>query len=54
MSFFLKALSLGLTIFLALAAFIAVANALKLREMRDVLDAVNRKLSRRKPRPPAD
>ena len=54
MSFFLKALSLGLTIFLSLAAFIAVANVLKLREMRDVLDAVNRKLSRRKPRPPAD
>ncbi len=48
MSFFLKALSLGLTIVLAMAAFVAVANALKLREMRDVLEAVNRKLSRRK------
>jgi putative peptidoglycan lipid II flippase len=48
MNFPLQALSLGLTIILALSAFIATARALKLREMRDVLDAVNRKLSRRR------
>ncbi len=48
MDFPLRALSLGLTILLAMGAFAAVANALNLREMRDVLGAINRKLSRRK------
>ncbi len=48
MHFIVRALGLGLTIFLGIAAFVAVAHALKLREMRDVVDAVNRKLSRRK------
>lgn len=46
MGFLLQALALGLTITLAIAAFAAVARALKLREMQDVIDAVNRKLSR--------
>lgn len=48
MNFFMQALSLGLTIFLAMTAFVGIANMLKLREMRDVIDAINRKLSRRK------
>lgn len=50
MSFFLRLLSLGMTIFLAIAAFAGVANLLKLREMRDITDVVNRRLSRRRTR----
>lgn len=42
--------ALGLTIGLSLAAFCAVAAMLGLREMRDVLLAVRRKLSRRRAR----
>ncbi len=41
--------SLALTIGVSLAAFCAVASALGLREMRDLLDGVRRKLSRRSP-----
>jgi peptidoglycan biosynthesis protein MviN/MurJ (putative lipid II flippase) len=48
MGFFLRVVSLGATIVFAIAGFVAVANALRLREMRDVLDVVNRKLSRRR------
>lgn len=51
MSFFIRLLSLGMTIFLAVAAFSAVANLLKLREMRDIIDVVNRRLSRKRTRP---
>jgi putative peptidoglycan lipid II flippase len=47
MNFFIKCLSLSLTIGIGMAAFVAVASALKLREMKDVVDVVNRKLSRR-------
>jgi putative peptidoglycan lipid II flippase len=47
MHFLIKCLSLGLTIGLGMAAFAAVATALKLREMKDVAGAINRKLSRR-------
>ncbi len=50
MSFFIRLLSLGMTIFLAIAAFVAVANMLRLREMRDIIDVVNRRLSRRRTR----
>jgi len=39
--------ALGLTIAVALSAFCAVASMLGLREMRDVLGAVRRRLSRR-------
>jgi peptidoglycan biosynthesis protein MviN/MurJ (putative lipid II flippase) len=38
--------ALGLTIAVALSAFCAVASMLGLREMRDVLGAIRRKLSR--------
>jgi putative peptidoglycan lipid II flippase len=48
MGLMLRATALTLTIGLALGAFCAVAALLKLREMGDVLDAVMRKLSRRK------
>ena len=48
MGFLLQVISLGLTITLGIAAFAAVARALKLREMQDVIDAVNRKLSRKR------
>lgn len=46
MNFFIKCLSLSLTIGIGMAAFVAVASVLKLREMKDVVDVVNRKLSR--------
>ena len=42
--------SLALTIGVSLAAFCAVASLLRLREMRDLLDGVRRKLSRRSAR----
>ena len=44
----LRIVALGLTIGLALGAFCTAAALLKLREMHDVLDAVRRKLSRRR------
>ena len=44
----LRILALVLTIGLAIGAFCTAAALLKLREMRDVLDAVQRKLSRRR------
>lgn len=47
MNFFIKCLSLGLTIGIGMVAFAAVASALKLREMKEVVDVINRKLSRR-------
>ena len=47
MGLLLRMSSLGLTIGVSLAAFCAVASMLGLREMRDLLDAVRRKLSRR-------
>ena len=47
MGLFLRMSALGLTIVLAMGAFAAVAAVLRLREMRDLLDAVNRKLSRK-------
>ena len=50
MGLLLRISALGLTILLALAAFCAVAAMLRLREMRDLLDAVRRKLSRRSAR----
>ncbi len=50
MGLFLRMCALSLTIALAMGAFVAVAAMLRLREMRDLLDAVNRKLSRKKAR----
>jgi len=47
MGLFLRMSSLGLTIALALGAFCAAAAMLGLSEMRDVLDAVRRRLSRK-------
>ena len=44
----LRIIALTLTIGLAVGAFITAAALLRLREMRDVLDAVKRKLSRRR------
>lgn len=48
MGFMLRLISLGLTIALAMGAFALVAHLLRLREMRDLLGAIQRKLSRRK------
>jgi putative peptidoglycan lipid II flippase len=50
----LRIVALGLTIGVALVAFSAAAALLKLREMHDLLDAVRRKLSRRKAGPGSD
>ena len=50
MGLLLRMSALGLTIAVSLAAFCAVASMLGLREMRDLLDAVRRKLSRRSAR----
>jgi putative peptidoglycan lipid II flippase len=47
MGLLLRMSSLALTIGVSLAAFCAVASMLGLREMRDLLDAVRKKLSRR-------
>ena len=47
MGLMMRMSALGLTITVSLAAFCAVASMLGLREMRDLLDAVRRKLSRR-------
>jgi putative peptidoglycan lipid II flippase len=47
MGLLLRMSSLALTIGVSLAAFCAVASMLGLREMRDLLDAVRRKLSRK-------
>ncbi len=46
MGFLLRTTSLGLTIVLGLSAFCAVASALRVREMNDVIGAVRRKLKR--------
>lgn len=51
MSFALRLISLLLTIALALGAFALTAALLKLREMRDLLSAVARRLSRRRVAP---
>lgn len=48
MGFTLRALSLTLTIALALGAFCATAALLRLREMHDILDVVKRRLNRRR------
>jgi putative peptidoglycan lipid II flippase len=48
MGLLLRVSALGLTIGLALVAFCAVAAMLRLSEMHDVLDAVRKKLSRRR------
>ncbi len=48
MGLLLRMSALGLTIVLAMGAFAAVAAMLRLREMRDLLGAVNRKLSRKR------
>ncbi len=50
MGLFMRISALGLTIGVSLAAFCAVASMLGLREMRDVLGAVRRRLSRRRQR----
>jgi len=47
MGLWMRMSSLGLTIAVSLAAFCAVASVLGLHEMRDLLDSVRRKLSRR-------
>ena len=48
MGFLLRLLSLGLTIGLAVGAFVLVAALLRLREMHDLLDAVKRRLRRKR------
>ena len=50
MGLWMRMSALGLTIAVSLAAFCAVASMLGLREMRDLLDAVRRKISRRRVR----
>ena len=47
MGLMMRMSALGLTIAVSISAFCAVASMLGLREMRDVLDAVRRKLARR-------
>ncbi len=53
MGLLMRTSSLGLAIALSLTAFCAVAAALGLREMRDFLGAVRRRMSRRKPAVPS-
>lgn len=48
LGFVLRCISLGITIALAMGAFVWVASLLKLREMRDILGAVQRRLARRR------
>jgi predicted lipid-binding transport protein (Tim44 family) len=47
MGLMMRMSALGLTIAVSVGAFGAVASMLGLREMRDLLDAVRRKVSRR-------
>jgi putative peptidoglycan lipid II flippase len=48
LSYFMRLLSLGVTIGVAMATFAVVASLLKLREMDDLVDAVRRRLRRKR------